>query len=191
MPRTKEEFEQIRNKSKRAIMETALELFATKGFHSTSISQIAKEAGVSKGLMYNYFDSKDELLKAILMDAYEEGSQLVTEELKLPDTPQEHLKHIIQGFHYMIKNRLQHWKLLTALAFQDDATKLIHDEVLPKKEVIIQQFIHLFEELGYEKAKQEAYMVGAIMDGIGFQYMALGEDYPLDEMIQYLIDKYC
>lgn len=191
MPRTKEEFEQIRNKSRKAIMETALELFATKGFYSTSISQIAKQAGVSKGLMYNYFESKDDLLKAILMDAYDEGSQLITEEMKIPDTPKEHLKHIIEGFRQMLKTRLQHWKLLTALAFQEDAYELISSEVLPKKDVLIKQFVHLFEEMGYEKPKEEAYMVGAMMDGIGMHYMTLVEKYPLDEMINHLIDKYC
>ena len=54
MPKTKEQFEEIRNKSKAAIIEAALELFANNGFHNTSITQIAKKAGVSKGLMYNY-----------------------------------------------------------------------------------------------------------------------------------------
>jgi len=39
-------------------MNTALQLFENNGYESTSISKIALTAGVSKGLMYNYFPSK-------------------------------------------------------------------------------------------------------------------------------------
>ena len=51
------------------IMAAALELFATHGFGSTSVKAIAERAGVSQGLMYRYFESKDALLRAI----FEEG----------------------------------------------------------------------------------------------------------------------
>ena len=53
MPRTKEQFEEIRSRTKQKILESALELFAEKGFKGTSISEIAKTANISKGLAYN------------------------------------------------------------------------------------------------------------------------------------------
>jgi len=59
----------MRQVSEQAIKQAALELFAHHGYHSTSISQIAKEANVSKGLVYNYFDSKEELLRHIVLEA--------------------------------------------------------------------------------------------------------------------------
>lgn len=191
MPKTKEQYQAIRTQSQAAIMEAALELFATQGFHSTSISKIAKAAGISKGLMYNYFKSKEDLLRAILLHAYEEGKELVEKELKRPDTPKEQLEHIIDNFHQILKNDLRHWKLLTALSLQDGAKEMILNEVMPKKEDMIQGMIHLFGELGFKKPKIEAYTFGATMDGIGFQYMTLGDEYPLDEMIENLKQKYC
>ena len=66
-PRTEKQYEQIREQKRALILETALRLFADEGFHSTSISKIAKGAGISKGLMYNYFGSKEELLKDIVI----------------------------------------------------------------------------------------------------------------------------
>ena len=66
MPRTEEQLNQIRKDRKQAIMDTALEVFASHGYESTSISMIAKKAGVSKGLMYNYFESKEDLLAHIM-----------------------------------------------------------------------------------------------------------------------------
>jgi len=48
------------------IMDTSLEMIARKGFEATSIKDIAGAAGISQGLMYHYFSSKQELLKAII-----------------------------------------------------------------------------------------------------------------------------
>lgn len=191
MPKTKEQYQEIRTKSQAAIMEAALELFATEGYHSTSISKIAKKAGISKGLMYNYFKSKDDLLRAIMMQAYDDGSEIVEKELKMPDTPKEQLEHILDNYHQMLKKDIRRWKLITALSIQESTKQMIMNEVMPKKEDLIQGFIHLFELLGFQNAKIEAYAFGAMMEGIGFHYMTLGDEYPLDDMIQNLKDKYC
>ena len=47
------------------IIDTALKLFAEKGFGNTTIKDISEAAGTSLGLMYHYFASKDELLIAV------------------------------------------------------------------------------------------------------------------------------
>jgi AcrR family transcriptional regulator len=65
-PRTPKQFEDIREERKALIMDVALYLFANTGFHSTTITQIAKHAGISKGLMYIYFKSKEDLLSTII-----------------------------------------------------------------------------------------------------------------------------
>ncbi|HET6559885.1 MAG TPA: TetR/AcrR family transcriptional regulator, partial [Prolixibacteraceae bacterium] len=66
MPRTTVQFEAIREEKRKLILETALELFAENGYHGTSISHITKKAGISKGLLYNYFVSKEDVLKNII-----------------------------------------------------------------------------------------------------------------------------
>jgi AcrR family transcriptional regulator len=48
------------------IMETALKVFADKGFKSASIKDIAEAAGISQGLMYHYFKNKEDLLAATI-----------------------------------------------------------------------------------------------------------------------------
>ncbi|MDZ5470265.1 helix-turn-helix domain-containing protein [Bacillus sp. 31A1R] len=54
------------NEKERAIIETGMKLFASKGFNSTSVHEIAVESGISKGAFYLHFKSKDDLLLAIL-----------------------------------------------------------------------------------------------------------------------------
>ena len=48
------------------IMDVALEHFANNGFHAQPSAILARHAGISKGLMYNYFKSKEELLGEII-----------------------------------------------------------------------------------------------------------------------------
>ncbi len=48
------------------IMAAAKKVFARKGFHATTIADIAKEAGLAYGSIYWYFDSKDDLFHALM-----------------------------------------------------------------------------------------------------------------------------
>lgn len=56
------QLENIRNERKIQIMRAALKTFAENGIKLTKISLIAKEAGISHGLVYHYFKSKEEVL---------------------------------------------------------------------------------------------------------------------------------
>ncbi|WP_088280684.1 TetR/AcrR family transcriptional regulator [Ideonella sp. A 288] len=62
------------------LLDAALELFVEKGFASTRTDEVALKAGVSKGTLYLYFPSKEDLLKAViaqhLSDRISEGAAL-------------------------------------------------------------------------------------------------------------------
>jgi AcrR family transcriptional regulator len=55
-----------KTKRRDEIMSAAKKVFARSGFHATTISHIAKEAGLAYGSVYWYFDSKDELFHALM-----------------------------------------------------------------------------------------------------------------------------
>ena len=57
---------------RRLILQAAVRVFARKGFHDSRVGDIAGEAGVAHGLLYHYFDSKDELLETIFHDTWSE-----------------------------------------------------------------------------------------------------------------------
>lgn len=56
---------------KREILDTAMQLFAERGFEATSLRDIAKHMGITPGLVYHYFDSKQKLFDAA-METYVE-----------------------------------------------------------------------------------------------------------------------
>jgi len=53
-----------------SIINSAIKVFATKGFENARISDIASEAGTAYGLVYHYFDSKEDLLKKIIEEKW-------------------------------------------------------------------------------------------------------------------------
>jgi AcrR family transcriptional regulator len=55
--------EQKKKKTRKAIVETAVSLFNANGYESTSIEQIARTAGIGKGTVYGYFETKRDILK--------------------------------------------------------------------------------------------------------------------------------
>lgn len=59
MPRTVEQNNQIRNERINSILTSAMFLYATKGYDSTTLDEIAKVAGCSHGLLYHYFKDKN------------------------------------------------------------------------------------------------------------------------------------
>ena len=56
--------EEKKQQTKQAIMDAAITLFSTNGFENTSIEKLAKVAGVGKGTVYGYFQTKKEILHA-------------------------------------------------------------------------------------------------------------------------------
>lgn len=53
------------------ILDSAVTIFARKGYHGTRISDIAKEAGIAYGLVYHYFKSKEEILLSIFRERWD------------------------------------------------------------------------------------------------------------------------
>ena len=66
MPKTKEQFEEIRNERIDKILESALRLFVMKGYDAVNLDEVTKETKCSHGLLYHYFKGKDELYLAVI-----------------------------------------------------------------------------------------------------------------------------
>lgn len=130
-PRSSAKFEEMREEKKTLIMDAALERFSNVGFHATTITQIARHAGISKGLMYNYFKSKEDLLAAIINRSLTEiygtfnpdhDSQLTPEEFEL----------FIRKVFSLFREKRQFWKLLFRIMMQQGVYEnLLSDEKMP------------------------------------------------------------
>ena len=74
-PLNDHQLDQLRDERREQIKKAALKVFARRGLVGTKMSMIAKEAGISQGLSYRYYSSKDELFIALVKDAMEETAK--------------------------------------------------------------------------------------------------------------------
>ena len=93
---------QKKEQSRRHILEAAKEVFFRDGFMTANLDEVAERAGVAKGTLYRYFDSKAELYVAVLSHNGEIFEQKMRETLSPNLAPAEQLR--VTGRFYF-----QHW----------------------------------------------------------------------------------
>jgi len=101
---------------RRAILDAAVRVFARKGAHATRVGDIAAEAGVSHGLLYHYFSSKDEVLDTVIADAWGRLVNALRTVVDGDAEPDEKLRHVVVIL-------LRSWR------FEPDAVRVLVREV--------------------------------------------------------------
>ena len=188
-PRSREQFDKLRAKSRQAIMASALELFTHHGYHGTSVSMIAEQAGVSTGLMYNYFKSKQELLEAII----HEGIELIESTLAALDTiddPNLQIERIVHEAFNMVDEDMHFWTLYFSVLMQPDLPKSAREIFSNFIQRIFSVLEDVFRRLGYPNPKAEARILGAMLDGAILHYWLVEKNYPLEDVKNLIIQKY-
>jgi len=118
-PRTPQKFKEMREEKMTLIMDVALEHFANDGYFRSTISHIARHAGISKGLMYNYFESKEALLRAIVHKSVNE----IYHNLDIDRDgflSSEEFEIFIKKLDKTLKEKKDFWRLLLQLIAQND-----------------------------------------------------------------------
>lgn len=189
MPRTKEQFEEMRERTSETIISSALKLFAEKGFNGTSINDIAKMAKISKGLIYNYFESKKEIAQAIYKSLILELDSIMKSVEKVDD-PSEKLQGIILSTVQFARDNMDYWKLYVSFMMQPSSLEYSNIFTSNYFQEFFEFFEKIFKNTGVSNPKLEAYEYAAILDGLSFHLLFMEESYPLKEMKEHLLKKY-
>ena len=90
----------------RQIINTAIDIFAEKGFQQTTMQEIAETAGVGKGTIYRFYASKEDLLSSLVEFAIQDVSEEIRRAIKAVKQPIQKLKTIIDvEFNYYDTHR--------------------------------------------------------------------------------------
>lgn len=186
MPRTEKQFEEIRENRKTLIMDTALELFANEGYHPTSISRIAKKAGISKGLMYNYFTSKEALIRAIIDKGL--NDLLTTFD---PDhdgvLTEKEFEYMVNGLIAILKENVRYWKLYFSIIIQPHVHPIIHEGIVERMPKWLRIQAKYFEKKGVADPVTEALFLGSVLDGVALNYVIDPGHFPIDKVKELII----
>lgn len=94
-----------KRKTKKAILDAAVELFGQNGYEKTSIAQLARTAGVGKGTVYSYFKTKQDILYAFCEEELDFIHERLTEESDASSTILDRMLAIFMAeFDYITRN---------------------------------------------------------------------------------------
>jgi AcrR family transcriptional regulator len=131
------------------IMEAALRVFANKGFTGASNKDIAREAGITPGLIYHYFESKEALLKAIFDDRSPQRIVRSNPEQILGLPPKQFLRLVVRQMLTVVEDE-KYMELLRV--YLPEA--IYHPESVPIGTASFDEGTHFVE--GYLAAKMES-----------------------------------
>ena len=170
MPRTTKQFEDMRTERRVSILEAALHVFAEEGYHSASISKVSKYAKISKGLLYNYFESKEELLKILIGSLIDDEIKMLNSFLEKSLT-EESFIHLINESVKTIKEHPKQWKLYFAMSFQDEVQEIMKDKHSPTQALFAERFIQFFKDKSHENPLQQMQYLMTFFNGMKNSYI--------------------
>jgi AcrR family transcriptional regulator len=111
--------------SRRQVLEAAVRALARRGYANTSVSDIARAAGMSKGAVHYHFESKDDLIAKVLEHCAGLTRDRVRESWDTPGNPAEKIRRVVHEMRAMRKDGSPELRVLADLAAQG-----MHDDRL-------------------------------------------------------------
>ena len=166
------------------ILHAALELFAREGFKTTSTSKVAKLAGVSEGLIFRHFGSKDGLLEAILKEG-EERIKVLFSDIIFESDPKKLIFKTLDVFNpsKMEEEELEFWKLQYKIKWE------LEQYGEHKMEPLQLALTNAFEKLGYKDPNLEAMRMLIELDGMATRYFLM-EKFDYEPLLTFLKETY-
>ena len=141
MGRNIEKNTQIKEEKTELVLNAAVKTFSEKGYGSTKISDIAKEAGISHGLIYQYFTSKEEIFKILIQRSLDITKSTAEQNLSINGTPLEKLEaHVDMYLNFLKEQREKNEKpyyfmiMYQAINFEgvsEEIKKIVNDNPNP------------------------------------------------------------
>ncbi len=175
---------------KQQIIDVAIRLFGQKGYHNTPISLIAKEAGISKGLMYNYFTNKEDLLYKAIHSAFILFEPSIKPMLKR-DIANTDVEYFIRESIKVVKDKPDYWAVFFSVMIQPSLPKELIGKFLKEIEPLFVFIRRYMSNRGVENPDLEAVLFTTTLDGVCMNYVANRDNYPINEIQELIIEKYC
>ena len=132
MQRTKEQYEEMRNATRQKIQSAGMRLFVQKGFGSTNVQDIADAAGISIGLLYRHYKTKESLFNELVEFALDGLIQII-QAFENADSPKQLLALFVDEIYRDMQDGEELANLLilmNQLFFSGDGTNRKQAEVL-------------------------------------------------------------
>ena len=177
---------QMRAASRARILKAALRLFARHGYAATSIRMIAKAAGISVGLLYNYFPAKTSVLTALFEESMRDvqASFAYAEEAK---TARERIERLVRGAFTILNSNRDFWQLSYGVRMQPAVVAGLGKRLHAWTATIQATLARYLKDAGSTQPKLDAAMLFALIDGVSQHYVLDPQRYPLDAVTDRIV----
>ncbi len=136
-----------------AIRDAAARLFAEKGYPTASIADLARECGVSKALMYHYYQDKEDLLADIAVSYVGRLADIVEEVASRQLPPAAHLRCLLEAFMAEYEHSADRHRVLV----QDVKylTRAHRSRVLSRERKVVNGFAKVIEQLSPDGSRAD------------------------------------
>lgn len=125
------------------ILETAMRLFSTQGYGNTSLSQVAKEAQVSKALIFWHFENKEQLFRTALQKTLEPYVINILDDLEgLSELDQ--IRRLIDEYYAFVSQNMYSVKFVLGLILRDEKHP---DDVVGHMNELQRVYVNLLADL--------------------------------------------
>ena len=168
-------------KGKQKLFTAAINLFESQGYFATSIEQISAEAGVSKGLVYHYFKSKEELLAALITETTDTMKSIAIT-LDAETSIEKSLSQFIDNFFGYLESEKRFLKLQLTLMLMPELKEVVHDPMKQRADLLLKMLINWFVKAKIIEPENRGRLLLAMLDGVALHYLSTYDRYPLSLM---------
>ncbi len=161
------------------LLRSALYCFAEHGFEGTSIRKIATRAGLSMGLLYHYFPSKEALLQALFAQSVELIQGCFLEVADQAD-PRRRLELLLRVAFRVMKEHRDFYRVSYGVRMQPGVVAGLSEQILLWNTALHAQFLELLHAAGAPDASTRAFLLISALDGACQQYVLHPDFFPLD-----------
>lgn len=174
----------MKNTRKEQVIKATKNCIVRQGLSNISMTNIATEAGVSTGIIYHYFENKEDVLLHVLKDSFLNSHTLVMETVEPLTTPQEKLQSHLENINAVPKENPQFYLVL--LNYLGEAKH--HPEI----QKVVKKFFNNLKAytddylqdttLSHQQRENLSVMIYALGLGLGIMWTMDNEFFDLGEM---------
>lgn len=175
---------------RRQILNAAAELFAHGGYHGVSVDAIAQHAGISKGNLYWYFKSKQEIFQLLFDDIAVQLFMPFVDIMESDRSPREKLRAFATSSLDAAEANPEAMQLMWQIASQPELKELLSSEYSLWMMPFIDYLTPLFAAMGEENPQSTAMLYAFTLDAIMFLVVIGSDFYNKAKLLAALEDKF-
>ena len=185
-PRTPAQFESLRVDAQDRLERAALAVFARRGYAAATVRDVAREAGVAQGPLYNYYRGKDALLAAVFRRCLADVQASFTA-AAVDAPPAERLARLIRAAFAVVREHLPFWQLVYGVRQQPDVVAALGPDLHAWTEGVRATLEGHLRDVGHPDPGPQARVLFAAIDGVAQHFALDPAHYPLDAVAERVV----